>query len=533
MDIKPLTFPALAELRALDIPARIRHRQYDLPKSTGRPFDAIIRAAESELSSCEDQIAKLQCLLIDLRHNRNELKELIVVSRSVSAPVRKLPTEVLGVIFKHYVHKDFLPPNDTNSSRFLDLDMLKIGWICSHWRAVALSHRSLWSQVTVIWSDRRGGRGEASILSDVLKVLLKRSGEASLRITLIDLARQARLTPDHPVFLALSDQCHRWQDASLRVSRPVLQALRQMPILRTLQLQVDGPGEETVDVFASAKMLGRATFFSDDLHKVRLPEDVHTIVMSHFSRSLSDMAASCAQYSKLTTLCLRAYDTCDIQTPNIIVAPSVQVLMLDILRTQEGAPFLRNFFASFTLSGLKDLRIESTENQVLWHRTGSVDDWPAKTFSDFCIRSGSPIRHLSLVKVSGSVPSMVASFRALPSLVSLIIADRPAKPLITTELVTALTVGTHIFDTPLLPRLTKWKMKLSGEREPGTALPEVSDIVQALTSRWRPSATSSSMVACLGSFEIIGPQALVEGIANTEEVRSICRAGLNFKSKTT
>ncbi|KAE9386385.1 hypothetical protein BT96DRAFT_775488, partial [Gymnopus androsaceus JB14] len=79
------------------------------------------------------EIYRLQCLITLMQHKRDRLVVHLRDYSALVSPIRRVPNEVLCVIFGHYCrsYKTARAP-------------VKLVSICSHWRSVVTSTPSLW-----------------------------------------------------------------------------------------------------------------------------------------------------------------------------------------------------------------------------------------------------------------------------------------------------------------------------------------------------------------------------------------------------
>ncbi|KAJ7145785.1 hypothetical protein C8R44DRAFT_2061 [Mycena epipterygia] len=126
----------------------------DAPRPNQSPLvKEILRTKEAELATLAAEISKLQLALQTLQSTHADLASEINQYRSVLAPIRRLPPEIVGEVFLYFVpslHYDF---RDTTPSRRVERPW-KLGHICRLWRTIALSLGQLWSVVDISATDR-------------------------------------------------------------------------------------------------------------------------------------------------------------------------------------------------------------------------------------------------------------------------------------------------------------------------------------------------------------------------------------------
>ncbi|THU76326.1 hypothetical protein K435DRAFT_166129 [Dendrothele bispora CBS 962.96] len=116
-----------SELEAAQIPYIVQHLREDLDRY--------------------EEIAGLREVLYELKERRAEIKRHLVEERGLLAPIRKLPVEVLAIIFNFYCSSTYaLSINVTHPSRTILPATLDLAQTCSRWRKIVMSQPVL-SQV--------------------------------------------------------------------------------------------------------------------------------------------------------------------------------------------------------------------------------------------------------------------------------------------------------------------------------------------------------------------------------------------------
>ncbi|THU83535.1 hypothetical protein K435DRAFT_689447, partial [Dendrothele bispora CBS 962.96] len=103
----------------------------------------ILLDAENDFASYDAEIARLKTALSDIEHKRQCLQDYVDKHRSLFAPVRRLPPEVLGLIFPNRLSqpKKVLLYEDLRCSK---LSALVFSQVSIGWRRVALDLPRLW-----------------------------------------------------------------------------------------------------------------------------------------------------------------------------------------------------------------------------------------------------------------------------------------------------------------------------------------------------------------------------------------------------
>ncbi|KAJ7196801.1 hypothetical protein GGX14DRAFT_671949, partial [Mycena pura] len=104
---------------------------------------------EAEISILHDEMARVQRAFDQLKLQRTRLKDFVESHRGVVSIVRRLPRDILGEIFPHFLDANdqcYMPRPRGSPARLLHL----VG-VCDRWRTIALASPPLWRHV-VPWA---------------------------------------------------------------------------------------------------------------------------------------------------------------------------------------------------------------------------------------------------------------------------------------------------------------------------------------------------------------------------------------------
>ncbi|THU97719.1 hypothetical protein K435DRAFT_622613, partial [Dendrothele bispora CBS 962.96] len=91
-----------------------------------------------ELASTDSQIRDARALLADLQTQRCALVTVLDLVNNLHAPVRRLPVEILTIIF-------YLCVSSGRSREKAGIfDAVRIASVCASWRSTALADARLW-----------------------------------------------------------------------------------------------------------------------------------------------------------------------------------------------------------------------------------------------------------------------------------------------------------------------------------------------------------------------------------------------------
>ncbi|KAI4527295.1 hypothetical protein K525DRAFT_285244 [Schizophyllum commune Loenen D] len=238
------------------------HAELDLPPPgpeniilrTGRILSAAeaehVRQSIAQLDECveeiEDEVDDLEALIAQLREGQRALKGLRRVQRAYLAPVRKLPPEILSIIFKMCNGDE---PIDLSRKR---CEPIILSAVCKTWRDTMAGLHSAWTA----FEFGPAREVEHSIVLARLRTFLDNSGNLPLRhcvrfemtyATVLDL-EQLQLSD------LLIEHSHRWVEAIFRAfgefQQEIVAMLANRPLTHLKKLEGD------VDVIAACNAIG-------------------------------------------------------------------------------------------------------------------------------------------------------------------------------------------------------------------------------------------------------------------------------------
>jgi hypothetical protein len=142
---------------------------------------------ETDISKLDDEMSQLQTVMGRLAAERQSLERSLEEHRSIVAPIRRIPLEVLSGIFI------FCADNSSSNSNSKCFDVtqapIQLSFVCNKWRRLAISMSQLWSSISlkggheyVLSSGRSQTYYSRSIQTDMLSTWLLRSGSSPLTL---------------------------------------------------------------------------------------------------------------------------------------------------------------------------------------------------------------------------------------------------------------------------------------------------------------------------------------------------------------
>ncbi|KZP03861.1 hypothetical protein FIBSPDRAFT_768315, partial [Athelia psychrophila] len=104
---------------------------YVLPAAQSNVILNSISSALHDVEQLNQDISRLQRALSELRRKRSEAQSFARAHRTLVAPIRQMPAEIIADIFLHCIEDSLAHP-------------ILLASICSRWRAIALASTRLW-----------------------------------------------------------------------------------------------------------------------------------------------------------------------------------------------------------------------------------------------------------------------------------------------------------------------------------------------------------------------------------------------------
>ncbi|KAF5363172.1 hypothetical protein D9758_008399 [Tetrapyrgos nigripes] len=490
-------------------------------------FSQKILEAEGDVKAYEAEVARLMSKITTLTSKAGMLRKNIGVARSLLSPIRRLPSEILCIVFGLAT----IRPRFSLTRAYKNPPFLSV---CSRWRNVVLSHPSIWSSFIVEYPKSMDDVYYPAKNIRALELHLSRSKASPLTITFrfVEKPSSGNLSasPDMTSANELEDlliaHSSRWKDLTFHGSlvSPELRLCKRI---------------QNVEILPSLTHLSNL---------YGLPISVWSALVAKcpelFSLEISPSADACMQQSfnirNLVTLVLkdqnlngtlRIVERCpkllslkcifghapllhpeNVRSLACRTLPLVEDLVLELI----GDP--ANHLPPLFISGLSIPSLKSVTIQKA-PRAQRSGEPPVDALSQFFSRSRCILTALSLRSMIISDTDTISLLRPLIHLTHLTvheICNPPAEtvqthpPLITTRFLDRLHTykSSHsaddlIVSTVLVPRLQHLELKA-----PRSSFDD-SAFVEMVMSRWLPvedyagsPSTSVSGVECLKSVDV-------------------------------
>ncbi|KAJ7088123.1 hypothetical protein C8R44DRAFT_819511 [Mycena epipterygia] len=409
-------------------------RTNSIPPDTSY-FRSIIASSPAEISRYEMDILTLRAALDKSVSERDALKLHADRCRSVLAPIRALPPEVLLKIFVLCAQP--AESDDTFGSwsritprqhmeRLAQAHLLQLSCVCSIWRGVVMGTPFLWATIDVNLAEWLLPPN-ARRLTYLLSAAVDRSGSCPLRLK-IRATGQVYETPG----LKLLAQCsERWETANLWINSAAFLHLSfakgKFPLLESIQIH--GDTLHALDVFDGAPRLARATLRRSGAGKPpKLPWD-NLRTLNYEDGIAADVRAFMSLLHRCTSLSAVHFTELDVSGLSLPLAlppvdSNIDSLGITLRNTRDSSSThttqaFSDILRSFTLPCARELHFFMNSLTPLV--------WPQHDFIAFASRSSfhDTVTSLALQNIIITDVELLDCLKELPHLEILAVADVP------------------------------------------------------------------------------------------------------------
>ena len=404
-----------------------------------------VTKVNEELSAYDAHIAELETALQAMTSKRSQLSEIGTAYAALIAPFRRLPPEILQMIFVFC-----LPPNRNAVMHASEAPVL-LGRVCSEWRRISLATPEVWASLhivppTVNFSNPTSSTARFQRKRELIQMWLGRSGACPLSISFVwfagDSEQEIKLCGT--LLEVLVPLCSRWKildfQVPLKMFKPFVGlTVRDVPIMEGLSLLDNRTPFDTESVDQWPESLNFAesatelrifslTFFSGGIRLPSIPWSNLTCLylesnIAFFFPDLREMLNSlsaCVNLQSCTlkfplshTTSLPVYEKID----KLITLPQLQVLCLD------GDQHLHNtFHMSGTLMNMVTPKLRKLE---ILGRSGRPDGnlapEPLSAMRTLLARSKCPLERLTVESITILPHEFIDCLKLVPSLVDLVV----------------------------------------------------------------------------------------------------------------
>ncbi|KAL0579029.1 hypothetical protein V5O48_002983 [Marasmius crinis-equi] len=353
-----------------EIPGRLVDSAQELKEMLRQrvPTDALV--VENAVSEFEENVAQLQAdihkhkvALALLESKLDWMERSVEAGRSLLAPIRRVPVEILGRIFSLCCNG----PSEFDLAEFAGKGKrpmpVVLAVVCLAWRDAAVSMSSLWSDLRYIFDSlhysssesahqRRMEHGER--LLRITDMFLRRAGNSRLSLSFEGSLRH--ITP--PIGRILSLLCHRsdqWGSVNFAVPKLTEESSFQvaggsLTRLHTIQMREfhnNDPSTLPVDLLSPFPALRHAKLWlSLERQNGALPaipwHQLDSLFLATRDRAptASQILPLCSNLTQLQLSIGSSFPLDENQFPRRIILPTVRKLAIHELDMRSASPFL-------------------------------------------------------------------------------------------------------------------------------------------------------------------------------------------------
>ncbi|PPQ63646.1 hypothetical protein CVT24_004420 [Panaeolus cyanescens] len=402
-----------------------------------------VAAVNTEVGRLDAEVAELEAALLAVNSKRARLKEIATAHQALISPLRRLPPEILQLIFVAC-----LPPNRNAVMHASEAPVL-LGRVCSEWRRISLSTPEVWSCLHIVppnvnFSNPSSSSPKFERKRELIQMWLSRSGACPLYISFVwfagDSEDEVKLCGQ--LLEVLVPMCSRWKQLEFQVPLKMFKpfvglTVKDVPLLEGMSLMDNRtPLEnESVDKWpdslkfaenATALKNFTLTFFSGGIRLPTIPwPHLTTLYLeSNISFFFPDSKEMLSTLQNCTAL-----EHCTLKFPlshtsplppyaalsNVFTLPELKMLCID------GDQHLHNtFHMSNTLLNIVAPKLRKLE---IIGRAGRTDDElapePLSSIRKMLTQSKCRLESLSIESIAPNPEDFIAILRLAPDLVEL------------------------------------------------------------------------------------------------------------------
>ncbi|KDR72859.1 hypothetical protein GALMADRAFT_125681 [Galerina marginata CBS 339.88] len=429
-------------------PAKFSDRLYTnyIPSATEvSEIKQYVSTINDKLADYDNRIAELQAALREINSKRDKLQDVGATHQALISPFRRLPPEILQVIFVWCL------PQTRNAVMHASEAPVLLGRVCSEWRRISLATPEVWASLHIVppnvnFSNPTSSTARFQRKRELIEMWLARSGVCPLSVSLVWFAGDS----DDEVKLCgtllevLVPLCGRWKSldfqAPLKMFKPfkglqvqdvpLLEGISLMDNRTPLDADVVDKWPESLNFAESASNLRNftLTYFSGGIRLPSIPWSQLTVLylesnIAFFFNDSREMLFNLSQCSNLQSCTLKFPLSHTASLPSFekldmpVVLSQLQVLCVD------GDQHLHNtFHMSNTLTNICAPKLRRLE---ILGRSGrpenSTAPEPLAAIRSLLQKSKCPLEKLNVESMTMLPNEFVACLRLVPSLLELVV----------------------------------------------------------------------------------------------------------------
>ncbi|KAJ7600779.1 hypothetical protein C8J56DRAFT_17540 [Mycena floridula] len=443
----------------------------------------LLEDAEDDLRRCLDVIAHQKMHLAFLQKQCNHLKAHVEGYKTLLAPFRRLPVQILARIFL------FVCPNNYVGTRIHQLPGVVLAGVCSQWRRVVLSTPEIWSNISF------HAQGDSSIDEDnhwttALDFLLVRSG---VNLIKVELSCEYGQTNYHAMVAALNhlgSHSTRWQSLTLDIPADLVsfwvshlnRFRHRLPMLRSAVLDFHGgiQANNPLTMFEDAPNLSSLLLGDHDTKSGILIDHLPVENLRHV-----DICLSLSSLSRLPQLDSLRFRSPWVYRNDAQISSGLSKLDMNLDSSLGNVDFVDHL----TLPSLTTLSLQCSTNFSL------PALYPIASITSLISRSSCTLTNLTWKDIAIEYPQWISLLLAIPSLRRLTVSNLKTKlgdPLITEAFFQRL--QSHYRFMSFLPELEYLDVETA-------ATIRLEIFVKAMKSRYQPLGVAPLKSVRLGLAE--------------------------------
>ncbi|KAJ6476709.1 hypothetical protein C8R47DRAFT_657556 [Mycena vitilis] len=456
-------------------------------------FRSVVASSRSEIGRYDINIRNIQAALDKLVSERNLLEAHAARCRSLFAPIRSIPPEVLAQIFGYCDANFYSAEPRWEAINVVEClakyDLLQLSRVCSMWHTVVMGTPSLWANLIVDIDLCDRGKTKAGLL---LSAALERSSDCPLNLGL----GMTRKYTDNEGLQLLAETSQRWRSVHLAAYSPDFQHFvsrkGKFPLLEALSIY--GRSLDEHDIFNIAPRLVEVSLHLHGIDKPpRLPWTQLRVlhckgITADELQAITDLVPRCPNLSTLNVECFGSSRSPPLPPINTNV-DSFAIEMLNPFDWDECARVFSDLLRAFTLPCARAMSLGTNSK-------GRALFWSQDAFVSLISRSssGDVITSLTLRNITIPESDLLECLVHLPRLESLFVTDaasvlsvNPPSPdhIVVTDTLLRALLWTPWSATCLLPNLQLFRCVSLFRFTPGVFLDFVRSREKARTAPLR------------------------------------------------
>lgn len=374
----------------------------------------------SELQRITAEIDLVSAALEKLLHAQEAFRTVISQQTSLVAPVRRLPVELLELVFSNCLQMNVI---SNRSEESCSLPTLTLSHVIHHWRSIIWHMPTMWSHIALAIGSHDDPEGHHGLQRQpLLHMYLARSSPLPLDVHITPYpwhptmeSYGSLIQSDHTLLEGLALESVRWRTLTIDggIVKELPGDIANLSVLESLEISSNVhsfPG----DWFSATSSLRRIQFHDE------FPGDLIAVDLTRVEK----VRIRWAEMDDLLFLGFHAPLMCWLHMEMFYseADPSHRTFeRLETLEVEEmdSLPALDHLFTFTTMPALRILRLGIVRMDQTWHQSA---------FTMFLDRSSCQLRALSLKRFTITETEILEILPLLPALEYLVLLESPKAP---------------------------------------------------------------------------------------------------------